>query len=478
MGFAKDFVWGAASSAYQVEGAANQDGRGSSVWDEFCTRPGMVHQNETGEIACDHYHRYRDDVKLMETIGLHAYRFSISWPRVLPEGVGRVNEKGIEFYDRLIDALLEANVTPWLTLFHWDMPEALFRRGGWLNRDSAEWFAEYAGLMAERFSDRVKHWMTLNEPQVYINLGHLEGKHAPGLKLSFRECLLAGHHTMLAHGRAVQTLRAKARQPLLIGWAPVGSVACPATESPEDVEAARLAMFSVKRRDFWNNTWFGDPACLGHYPQDGVEFFGEDAPKYGADDLKTICQPLDFYGLNTYSGTVVRAGTEGEPIDVPAPPGAPLTTFRWLIRPEVLYWGPKLIQERYRLPVVITENGMANVDFVNLDGKIEDPQRIDYTRRHLLQLRRAAESGVDIRGYFHWSVMDNFEWAEGYRERFGLIHVDYANQQRRLKASAHWYKKVIQSNGDSLSVLPSTQANAPMIKSRLDQPVVATRRLS
>lgn len=450
MMFPKSFVWGAASSAYQIEGAAEADGRGPSVWDEFCKRPGAVHLGQSGEVACDHYNRFRDDVALMRSIRLPAYRLSISWPRILPDGIGKPNEAGLAFYDRLIDALLEAGIEPWISLFHWDMPQALFNRGGWLNRECADWFAEFAALMSARLSDRVTRWMTLNEPQVYINLGHLEGKHAPGLKLSFRDCLLASHHTLLAHGRAVQSLRAASKRKLSVGWAPVGHVSCPATNSKADLDAARHAMFSVRRRDFWNNAWFADPVCLGHYPADGLQLFGDDVPTPLAGDMKTICQPLDFYGVNIYSGESVRAGSEGEPIVVPPPPGAPITTFRWLIKPEVLYWGPKFLAERYRLPIAITENGMSNVDFVDLDGRVQDPQRIDFTRRYLREVSRAINDGVDISAYFHWSIMDNFEWAEGYKERFGMTHVDYVTQKRTLKDSAIWYANVIATNGESL----------------------------
>lgn len=462
--FPETFKWGAASSAYQIEGAAAVDGRGPSVWDEFCKKPGAVHLNQSGETACDHYHRFREDIGLMHSIGLQAYRFSISWPRVLPDGTGKPNAAGLEFYDRLVDALLEKNIEPWATLFHWDMPQALQARGGWLERDSARWFADYAELMVAKLSDRVNNWITLNEPQVYIHLGHRDGKHAPGLTLSFADCLKASHHTLLAHGLATQALRAHARKKIKVGWAPVGHTVCAATMDPADIEAARTSAFSVTRKDFWNNTWYGDPVCLGHYPVDGLELFKEEMPPIEAGDMKTICQPLDFYGVNIYSGSEVRAGPDGKPQEIPAPPGAPITTFRWLIRPEVLYWGPRLIAERYRLPVVITENGMSNVDFVDLDGRVQDPQRIDFTRRHLLEVQRAIADGVDIRGYFHWSIMDNFEWAEGYKERFGMVHVDYVSQQRRLKESALWYKNVIATKGASLA--KRVDAAQPVVRPR------------
>jgi len=452
--FPSGFTWGAASSAYQIEGGAAEGGRSPSVWDEFCARPGAVHGGATGAIACDHYHRYAEDLDLMQSIGLRAYRFSTSWSRVLPRGIGAINEAGLAFYDRLVDGLLERGIDPWLTLFHWDMPQELYCRGGWLNRDSAEWFAEYAGVMADRLSDRVKHWITINEPQIYIGLGHGDAIHAPGLKLSLRERLLAAHHTLMAHGRAVQVLRARAARPLLVGWAPVGRVVYPLDPTPDNTEAARQATFAVTKKDSWNNTWFSDPVCLGEYPSDGLEVLGADAPLPSAGDMKLIHQPLDFYGLNIYSGEPVRAGPDGEAVPEVLPHGYPQTTMRWLVAPESLYWGPRFFYERYGLPIAITENGMANIDIVDLGGRVRDPQRIDFTHRYLLALARSAADGADIRGYFHWSIMDNFEWAEGYKERFGLIHVDYSTLKRTLKDSARWYARVIESNGACLR-LPS-----------------------
>jgi beta-glucosidase len=465
--FPSDFVWGAASSAYQIEGAAGVDGRAMSVWDVFCRKPGAVHAGHTGDTACDHYGQFRGDVALMKSMGLPAYRLSISWPRVLPEGSGRINEAGMQFYDRLVDELLEAGIEPWITLFHWDMPHALFLRGGWLNRSCADWFAEFAEAMSRRLSDRVRHWITLNEPQVYIELGHVQGTHAPGLKLGFRDCLLAAHNTLLGHGRGVLALRASARQELRVGWAPVCHVVCPATASAADIDAARTSMLSVTRRDFWNNTWFGDAVCLGRYPEDGLRLFAADMPEIRSADMEVIRQPLDFYGVNIYSGSVAKAGPSGAPVDVPAKPGSPLTTFRWLVVPESLYWGPRTIFERYGLPVVVTENGMGNVDFVDLEGRVQDPQRIDFTRRYLLELSRAIQDGADVRGYFHWSIMDNFEWAEGYRERFGLIHVDFDTQQRTLKDSALWYKQVIATNGGALAPSHMTARLRPVIRTHV-----------
>lgn len=448
--FPKSFAWGAASSAYQIEGAAGVDGRGPSVWDEFCRRPGAVQCGHTGEVACDHYNRMLDDVALMERLGLRAYRFSVSWPRVLPQGVGPVNQRGVDFYDRLVDALLAAGIEPWLTLFHWDFPLALQHRGGWLNRESADWFAEYAATVARRLGDRVGQWITINEPQIYIGLGHGDGTHAPGLRLSLADRLLATHHTLLAHGRGVQAIRANAARRAQVGWAPVMRVDYPADVTPTDVNAARAATFAVTAKDSWNNTWFADPVCLGRYPEDGLRLFGADAPAVMPGDMETIQQPLDFFGVNIYSGTPVRADRDGRAKPVAHPPGVPETAFRWTVSPESLYWGPRFLHERYGLPVVITENGLSSMDWVGVDGRVRDGGRIDFTLRYLLALRRAVRDGVDVRGYFHWSILDNFEWAEGYRHRFGLVHVDYETQQRTIKDSARWYARVIETSGAAL----------------------------
>jgi beta-glucosidase len=447
--FPQGFRWGAAAASYQIEGAANEDGKGQSVWDMFCRRPGAVWEGHTGDVACDHYHRFREDVALMKRLGLKAYRLSIAWPRLLPEGVGGESAAGIGFYDRLIDELLGAGIEPWITLFHWDFPLSLYYRGGWLNRDSAEWFGDYAELVAKRFSDRVRHFMTLNEPQVFIGAGHMEGRHAPGDKFPFREVLLAGHHVLLAHGQAVRALRASARQPLSIGFAPVGLPNLPLTETREDVLAARTATFSVTAQTAWTNTWWMDPVYLGSYPEDGLALYGADAPEIRAGDMELIAQPLDFFGANLYQGSSVRAGDNG-PEHVARAVGSPLTAFEWSVTPDVMYWGPKFFWERYRKPIVVTENGISCRDWIALDGKVHDPDRIDFTARHLLALRRAIGEGVPVDGYFHWSFIDNFEWAHGYKHRFGLIFCDYATQRRIPKDSAEWYAQVIASNGASL----------------------------
>jgi len=449
--FPPSFVWGAAAASYQIEGAATEDGKGLSVWDMLCRKPGAIWEGHTGNVACDHYHRYAEDVALMQQIGLQAYRFSISWPRVLPDGVGKVSPAGLGFYDRLVDNLLEAGVAPYATLFHWDFPYALYCRGGWLNRDSADWFADYARVVVEALGDRVRDWMTLNEIQVFVGMGHLDGEHAPGDKLGMPEVLRVGHHAMLAHGKAVQAIRAASPGPCRVGWAPTTFPMIPVTESPEDIAAARMAMFSVAEEfAIWSNTWWLDPVFFGRYPEDGLRLFGAAAPPVQPGDMETISQPLDFCGFNIYQGSGVQAGPQGDPIPVPRPVGYPKTSFNWPVTPEALYWGPRFMYERYGLPLFITENGLANADWVSLDGVVHDPQRIDFTRRYLLALERAIADGVDMRGYFHWSLMDNFEWANGYRERFGLIFVDYPTQRRVLKDSARWYAEVIASNGAKL----------------------------
>ncbi|HEX2838709.1 MAG TPA: GH1 family beta-glucosidase [Phycisphaerales bacterium] len=455
--FPPGFVWGGAASSYQIEGGSSPDLRGESVWDAFCRKPGAINEGHTGQVACDHYTRMREDVGLMAGMGLQAYRLSISWPRVLREGTGNVNQIGLDFYDRLVDALVERNIEPWITLFHWDFPLALYMKGGWLNRDSAEWFGEYTTRIVERLSDRVVHWMTINEPQVYVQLGHADGTHAPGVKLPLREQLTVVHNTLRAHGRGAQAIRAAARRVPSVGWAPVGSVSYPLDSDPANIEAARAATFSVTKNDLWNNTWFSDPVCFGCYPEDGLRLYGSNVPAHPIGDMDLIRQPLDFYGVNIYSGTPVK-DVGGVPTPVTRAPGYARNTFNWAMAPESLRWGPRFIFERYRLPVVITENGMSNLDWPDANGQVLDPQRIDYTRRYLLALHQAIADGADVRGYFHWSVFDNFEWAEGYKERFGLVHVDFTTQKRTPKLSAGWYQNVIASNGRSLTHTPS----APM----------------
>jgi beta-glucosidase len=447
MSFGKGFKWGAATASYQVEGGVDADGRGPSVWDMMCRKENAIWSKQTGDVACDHYHRYREDVRLMRDIGLKAYRFSVSWSRVFPEGTGKVNARGLAFYDRLVDELLKAGVEPFLTLFHWDYPYALYTRGGWLNPDSPDWFADYATTLASKLGDRVTHWMTHNEPQCFIGLGHQQGTHAPGDRLGWTEVLRATHHALLAHGKGVRAIRAAAPRRVKVGMAPVGFVQAPASESKADVAAARQAMFSITSPSVWCNTWWMDPMFLGEYPADGLKVMEPYLPRIGKRDMKIIHAPVDFCGVNIYSAERVRAGADGQPETVSLPDGHPLTAFSWTVVPESLYWGPRFLYERYGKPIYITENGMANADWVSVDGAVHDPQRIDFTTRYLRELERAVTDGADVRGYFHWTLMDNFEWAEGFQRRFGLIFVDYPTGRRIPKDSAAWYAEVIRTNG-------------------------------
>lgn len=449
--FPKDFVWGVATSAYQVEGAAALDGRKPSIWDRFCETPGKVFDGHTGAVACDQYRLYRDDVDMMKRLGVSAYRFSISWPRVLPDGVGEPNEAGLAYYDRLVDALLQAQIEPWVTLYHWDLPTVLYDKGGWLNRESVDWFEQYTTLIARRLGDRVGNWFTFNEPQIFIGHGHDLCEHAPGEKLSRREILQMSHHVLLAHGRSVQSLRANCAKAPRVGWAPVGAPSFPVVEDEAHIDAARAHMFGVREADWaQQNSWFSDPVMLGGYPGDGEKVFGDDYPKIAEGDMEQIHQPADFFGVNIYSGSPVSIENGGQPTTARRSDGYPVTVFGWAVAPECLYWGVRFFHERYGKPVYITENGLASMDWVHADGKVHDPGRIDYLARHLHGLRRATAEGVDVRGYFQWSMMDNFEWAEGYRKRFGLVYVDYETQERIPKESFYWYANLIRSNGTEL----------------------------
>ena len=453
MPFPKDFAWGAAAAAYQIEGAVAEDGRSPSVWDVFSHEPGKIFENHNGDTACDHYHRWPEDVALMRGLGLKAYRMSLSWSRLIPNGTGKPNPKGLAFYDRLIDALLAAGITPWVTLFHWDLPQALQKRGGFINRDMVEWFGDYAALVAKRYGDRVKNWMTFNEPPVIMGLGYHEGRFAPGLKLPFADCLLGAHHLLMAHGRGVQALRAGCRGKVRIALAHTSRERIPATNRRRDIEAARSDYFACTQRVMWNLSWWADPIVFGRYPAEGVKAFGADMPRVTAADMKLIAQKTDFIGYNSYSGWLVRANARGKAEKVPGGWGIgnPRGTLSWLeIAPDALYWAARFQTERYGLPIVFSENGLCNTDFVHLDGKVHDPQRIDFLARYLGGLKRAVNEGVPVSGYFYWSILDNFEWIEGYKDRFGLVHVDYQTQKRTPKDSYHWYRKVIRANGAQL----------------------------
>jgi len=451
MSFSKDFLWGAATASYQVEGAAYEDGKGLSVWDMCCKKPGFVKDGDTGDTACDHYHLYKEDVGIMKEIGLQAYRFSISWPRVIPDGVGAVNNKGLEFYDKLVDELLEHNITPYATLFHWDYPYELYKKGGWLNKDSSDWFEKYTQVIVDKLSDRVNHWMTLNEPQCFVLLGHLQGEHAPGLKLDKPDVFLAIHNSLLAHGKACSVIRSRSKLACEIGYAPVGATIIPDTDSESDVDFARKLMFSCHEQSLWANTWWMDPVFLGKYPEDGLKAYERWLPKIGQNDMDIINQPTDFFGCNIYQGMRVRAGSEN-PAEffVKKTEGYAQTTMKWPVTPEALYWGPKFFYERYNKPILITENGMANTDWVSVDGRVHDPQRIDYMYRYIREFKKAAKDGVAAKGYFAWTLMDNFEWAHGYNERFGIVFIDFKTLKRTIKDSGIWYKGVIESNAANI----------------------------
>lgn len=443
MGFRNDFKWGVATSSYQIEGGNLEDGRGLNIWDEFSKMQNKVYHQHDGMIACDHVNRYKEDVKIMKNLGIQAYRFSISWPRLIPNGTGKINPEGIKFYHNLIDELLDNGIEPYVTLFHWDLPIALHRQGGWLNPNIVEAFAEYAKLVAKEYTPKVKHFFTLNEPQCFCGMGYVGGFHAPGWKLNRHDSLFLFHNALKAHGAATRALRDNAKGPIEIGYAPTSIPIIPENNSEEAIEKARKAYFSIPKNNdsyYFSSSLFSDPAILGDYPEDYYTNFEGFIPEITKEDLKLIKQPLDFYGQNIYQGIKKIILEENEPH----------TDLNWEIVPEALYWGPKFLYERYNLPIYITENGLANADRISLDGKVHDPQRIDFLNRYLLELQKAATEGIDIRGYFQWSLMDNYEWAEGYRSRFGIVYVDYSNQKRILKDSANWYSSIIKSNGDTL----------------------------
>lgn len=440
MSFRKDFMWGAATASFQIEGAWNEDGKSPSIWDEFCHRGGKIEDNSTGDIACDHYHRYKEDVKLMAELGLKAYRFSIAWTRILPDGTGKINEKGLEFYSNLVDELLKYNITPYVTLYHWDLPYCLQLKGGWTNPESPLWFEEYTKVIVKCFGERVKNYITFNEPSVFMGCGCVQGVHAPGYQLSTRDLLHMGHNIHLAHGRAVKVIRE------LTPFAEVGITlaslpAIPVTE--KDADAAYESHFSITREFFfWSDAYWADPIVLGHYPEKLLQETKDIFPSFTDEDMKLISQKIDFIGINIYQGHYTG--------DYTRKPGTPHTEIGWDTFDSALEWGVKHFTKRYQIPIYITENGLSCHDWESLDGKVHDPNRIDFLHRYLRGLKTAAESGCDVRGYFQWSFMDNFEWAKGYNPRFGMVFCDYATQKRIPKDSAYWYKEVIEANGENL----------------------------
>lgn len=434
------FLFGTSTASYQIEGAATEDGKGPSIWDTFTAEPGRIVDGSNGAVACDHYHRYAEDVALMARLGARGYPFSVAWPRIQPTGSGPVNEAGLGFYDRLVDALLEAGIAPMATLYHWDLPQALETAsdgagGGWLNRDTALRFGEYAAIIADRFADRVTHWVPVNEPNVVTLMGYGMGIHAPGKALMF-DALPAAHHTLLAHGLAVQALRAAGATG--IGTATNHFPVWPATDSEGDRAAADLF------DGLWNRL-FADPILLGRYP----EGLAEAMPGPVEDDLRLISAPLDFYGLNYYNPMGVKAAAEGAevPFDYADVPGYPTTDFGWPVVPDGLREQLVTLRDRYPglPPVLITENGCSYNVGPDADGVVDDQLRIDYLDSHLRAVAAAIDEGVDVRGYYCWSLMDNFEWAEGYTQRFGLVHIDYETQRRTPKRSFDWYADLIRS---------------------------------
>ncbi|MCU0466460.1 MAG: GH1 family beta-glucosidase [Anaerolineae bacterium] len=436
--FPSSFHWGAATSSYQIEGAALEDGRGECIWTRLSHTPGKVRDNHNGDVACDHYHRYAEDIALMQSLSLNAYRFSVSWPRVIPKGTGAANEPGLAFYDRLIDGVLEAGMTPYLTLYHWDLPQALQDRGGWANTDMPKWFADYTDLVTRRYGDRVKHWTTLNEPYVVAFVGHYEGRHAPGI----RDLVLAyrvAHHTMLSHGQAVPVIRQNvpdAEVSIVLDIWP----SHPQTDTPEDHAAA-------VRFDGYHNRWFLDPVFKGTYPQDIIDWLGDKLR--GVDDLSAISQanvPIDALGINYYT----RAKMAHEPTGdfqmrrVLPDDSMVYTQMQWEVYPDGLHETLMRLHREYApKSLYVAENGSAWEEDAPTGDVLEDPRRVDYLHKHLGAVERAIADGVPMSAYFAWSLMDNFEWAHGYHQRFGIVHVDFETLKRTPKRTALEYRDFI-----------------------------------
>jgi len=441
--FPKGFLWGSATASYQVEGAVSEDGRAPSIWDTFSRTPGKTVENATGDVADDHYHRYKEDVQLMKALGVKSYRFSIGWPRVFPAGDGAPNPKGLDFYNRLVDELLANDIQPFATLYHWDLPQALQDRGGgWESRDTSKAFGEYAGYVAERLSDRVKHFFTINEFGAFVELGYRIGIHAPGLKLPPGRFNQTRHHAVLGHGLAVQAIRAKAKPGTKVGLAENMTICVPVIENAQNIEAATRAAREL-------NAPYMTVIQEGKYTDAYLALAGADAPKFTPEDLKIISSPLDFAGINIYTPTYIRADNSPAGFAVVPPPKSyPHMASSWLnIGPEALYWGPRHVAKIWNVKeIYITENGCSSSDIPAADGLVYDTDRVMYLRNYLTQLQRATADGIPVKGYFLWSLMDNFEWADGYTNRFGLHYVDYATQKRTPKLSASFYREVIARN--------------------------------
>jgi beta-glucosidase len=452
--FPKDFFWGTATSSYQIEGAWNEDGKGPSIWDTYAHTPGKIKNNDTGDVANDHYHRYKEDVALMRSIGANAYRFSISWPRIFPQGTGTPNPKGLDFYNRLVDELVAVGIAPFPTLYHWDLPQALQDKGGWQNRDTAKAFGDYAAYIAEKLSDRVRHFFTINEFRSFVDMGHetkvvhvpggtMTVAIAPGLNLAPGELNQVRHHSVLAHGMAVQAIRAKGKAGTQVGPAEVLESAVPLIETPEHIKAAQAA---TRER----NAPFLTVMLEGKYTDAYLKDAGKDAPKFTDEELKIIASPLDFVGINCYRPTVYVLTSDQAPgwRDIPFAKGHPKMSTTWLtVGPEALYWAPKFVQSLWNpKEIFITENGCGTDDVLADDGKVYDTDRIMFLRACLTQLQRATAAGVPVKGYFQWSTMDNFEWIYGFGDRFGLVYVDFKTQKRTPKLSAEWFREAAKRN--------------------------------
>lgn len=435
MNFPADFLWGAATASYQIEGAWNEDGRGPSIWDTFCHTPDKIVKNETGDVACDHYHHMEEDVQLMKELGLKTYRFSISWSRLFPNGDTQRNEKGFEFYDRLVDSLLKNDILPIMTLFHWDLPQALMDKGGFLWDGISDAFAFYASEVTRHFSNRVTMFCVINEPQCMAHLGYSVGIHAPGLMLDDKELGIVMRNMLLCHGKAVKAMREASSQPIQIGPATTGTLCYPLDDSADALEKARQLSFPSGGEGIcFSHNWFLDPIVLG---TNKVEILS-----LTAEDFEIIRQPIDFLGINIYNGQQCDANDY-----VPRYQGYPRTALGWPVTPKVMHYGLKFLYERYNLPIYISENGVACNDRIFADGKVHDTDRIDFLSQYLSEMKLAIDEGCDIRGYLHWSLMDNFEWHTGYDPRFGIIYTDYRTQERIWKDSAYWYRDVIKNNG-------------------------------
>ena len=438
--FPEDFLWGTATAAYQIEGAAGEDGKGLSIWDTFSHQSGNIAGDDTGDIACDHFHRYEEDVQLMKTLRINTYRFSISWPRIFPDESGRPNEQGIAFYKKLIGLLREAGIAPAVTLYHWDLPQWLQDRGGWANRDTVGEFEKYARYVFGELSDTVPIWITHNEPMVAAFVGHWWGDHAPGVE-DPATALAAAHHLLLSHGRAVRAFREmglKGRIGITLNMTPVYPAA--------DNEADRLA---AEGFNAFTNKWFADPVFRGQYPAKLWEELstGYAMPEVAAGDMDIISTPVDFLGINYYFPTYVEADTASPMGSKFVDSGKEKTDMGWEVDAKGLYDLLVNLDQNYHVPLMITENGAAYADTVDAAGEVVDDQRLAYYRRHITEAHRAIRDGVDLRGYFAWSLMDNFEWAHGFSKRFGLIYVDYPTQERIIKKSGRWYGRVVSENG-------------------------------